>query len=78
VARRNKRVAFLTASVLFLVIAVAVISTTYAVILRGKNEALRLASASEKNARLEAEASVEKAFQQNRSALARPGGPWAG
>jgi serine/threonine-protein kinase len=75
-ARRNKRVAFLTASVLFLLVAVAVIATTYAAILSGKNEALRVASEKEQAAhakstrlQLEAEASVKQAFQQNRSAL---------
>jgi serine/threonine-protein kinase len=75
-ARRNPKVAFLAALVLFLLVAVAVVSTTYAARLRQSsrkllqtNEALVNASAKERAARLEAEASVKQAFEQNRSAL---------
>jgi serine/threonine protein kinase len=68
-ARRNPRVAGLAASVLFLLVAVASISSTYAAILSRKNEELRLISESEKDARLKAEASVKEAFQQNGSNL---------
>jgi serine/threonine-protein kinase len=68
-ARRNPKVAALSASVLFLLTAVAVISTTYAATLRQQNQALRIASERETAARLEAEASIKQAFQQNRSAL---------
>ncbi len=68
-AKRNPKIAVLATSVLFLLAAVAVISTTYAAALRRSNQAFVIASEREKNARLEAEASVKQAFEQNRSAL---------
>src|SRR5262249_13566596 len=76
-AQRNPKVASLAALALFLLVAVAVVSTTYAAKLqqssaklRETNEALLVASEKEKSARLQAEASVKQAFDQNRSALA--------
>src|SRR5262249_7091784 len=67
----------LAALALFLLVAVAVVSTTYAAKLKQSsaklletNEALLHASEKEKSARLQAEASVKQAFDQNRSALA--------
>jgi serine/threonine-protein kinase len=68
-AQRNKKVAALTTSILILLVAVAVIATTYATILSRKNEALRIANEREKDARQEAETSAKEAFQQNSIAL---------
>src|SRR5262249_11469446 len=81
--RRNPRVASLAASVLLLLLAVAVISTAYAAELRQKNkelqdasarlsekhEALQNASIAAQEARKEAEESLTQAFAQNRLGL---------
>jgi eukaryotic-like serine/threonine-protein kinase len=66
---RNQRVAALAATVALLVIAVSVVSTTFAALLSSKNEDLRAANTLAEDKRAKAERASRAAVQQNRDVV---------